>query len=78
MQPLVAWLLLVLSWVSLDPLPVNATVIVIEDKGVVPAVRTVLGPLYRLFWYFSASLMHEVWPLYSPGVLKVVEQSIQS
>ena len=36
-----------------------------------------LGPLYRLFWYFSASLIQEVWPLNSPGLLKVEKQSMQ-
>lgn len=40
--------------------------------------RTIFGPLYRLFWYFSASEMHSVCDLYSEGVLNVTEQSIQS
>lgn len=40
--------------------------------------HTVLAPLYTLFSYFSASLMHWVWLLYSAGELNVVEQSMQS
>jgi hypothetical protein len=34
--------------------------------------------LYTLFSYFSASLMHCVWLLYSAGELNVAEQSMQS
>jgi hypothetical protein len=42
------------------------------------AIRTVLGPLYRDFSYFSASLTHDVWFLNSFGLRKVLLQSTQS
>lgn len=38
--------------------------------------HTVRGPLYKDFWYFSASLMQEVWPLYCAGPSNVVLQSM--
>lgn len=43
-----------------------------------PGPTWVFGPLYRDFWYFSASEIHCVWVLYSAGVWNVVEQSMQS
>lgn len=36
-----------------------------------------MGPLYSAPWYFSASLMQVVWPLYCAGPAKVVLQSRQ-
>lgn len=45
-------------------------------EGTTGKLRT-LGPLYRLPWYFSASLMHVVWLLNWAGPLNVVLQSMQ-
>jgi hypothetical protein len=38
--------------------------------------RTFFAPLYSDFWYFSASVIQEVWPFHCEGLANVALQSM--